>query len=197
MKSHDQTQYMHLKTCLPIEEQARSVLTPFAFDRTQQEMVLTLQYAASEMANGSYLVHHFKKVDGERLVIWIPEDEQIHCSCKEFESTGILCRHALRVLLVKNYFQLPSKYLLNRWRQESSLYCYTGESNIKMKDEWYKEFHSLTGNLFSEAMLTKERFDFVHRELTKEIARLTSQVRDMPAGDEGVTDVTLAPTNAL
>ncbi|XP_041994253.1 putative protein FAR1-RELATED SEQUENCE 10 isoform X2 [Salvia splendens] len=68
MKSHDQTQYMHLKTCLPIEEHARSVLTPFAFDRAQQEMVLTLQYAASEMANGSYLVHHFKKVDGMRFV---------------------------------------------------------------------------------------------------------------------------------
>ncbi|KAG6418964.1 hypothetical protein SASPL_121171 [Salvia splendens] len=197
LKSHDQTQYMHLKTCLPIEENARSVLTPFAFDRLQQEMVLTLQYAASEMANGSFLVQHFKKVDGERLVIWIPEDEQIHCSCKEFESTGILCRHALRVLLFKNHFQLPSKYLLNRWCQESSLFCYNGESNIKMKDEWYNEFHSLTGNLFSEAMLTKERFDFVHRELTKEIARLTSQVRDMPAGDEGVTGVTLSPTNAL
>ncbi|KAH6777273.1 FAR1-related sequence 10 [Perilla frutescens var. hirtella] len=197
MKSHDQAQYTHLKTCLPIEEHARNVLTPFAFDRTQQEMVLAMQYAASEMANGSYLVHHFKKVDGERLVIWIPEDEQIHCSCKEFESTGILCRHALRVLLFKNYFQLPSKYLLNRWCQESSLFCYSGESNIKMKDEWYQEFHSLTGTLFSEAMLTKERSDFVERELKKELTKLTSQVRDMPAVDEVVTDVTLSPNNAL
>lgn len=197
MKSHDQTQYMHLKTCLPIEEHARSVLTPFAFDRTQQEMALAMQYAVSEMANGSYLVHHFKKVDGERLVIWIPEDEQIHCSCKEFESTGTLCRHALRVLLFKNYFQLPSKYLLNRWCQESSLLCYSGINSIKMKDEWYQEFHSLTGTLFSEAMLTKERSDFVHRELTKELTGLISQVRDMPAGDEVVTDVTLSPTTAL
>ncbi|XP_041991565.1 putative protein FAR1-RELATED SEQUENCE 10 isoform X2 [Salvia splendens] len=68
LKSHDQTQYMHLKTCLPIEENARSVLTPFAFDRLQQEMVLTLQYAASEMANGSFLVQHFKKVDGMHFV---------------------------------------------------------------------------------------------------------------------------------
>lgn len=197
LKARNETQYMHLKTCLPIEEHARSVLTPFAFDLTQHEMVLALQYAASEMANGSYLVHHFKKVDGERLVIWIPEDEQIHCSCKEFESTGILCRHAIRVLLLKNYFQLPSKYLLNRWRQESSLFCYSGESNIKMKDEWYQEFNSLTGTLFSEAMVTKERSDFVHRELTKELTRLISHVRDMPAGEAEVTEVALSPANAL
>ncbi|KAL0353315.1 UNVERIFIED_CONTAM: putative protein FAR1-RELATED SEQUENCE 10 [Sesamum angustifolium] len=197
MQPHDEVQYMHLKTCLPIEDHARSVLTPFAFNGIQQEMVLAMQYAASEMANGSYLVRHFKKVDGERLVIWIPEDEQIHCSCKEFESTGILCRHALRVLLFKNCFQLPSKYLLNRWRQESSLFCYSGQSNPKIKDDWYQDFNSLTETLFSEAMLTRQRSDFVHRELTKELRRLIGQVRDMPAVDEVVLNVTLSPTNVL
>ncbi|KAG8385862.1 hypothetical protein BUALT_Bualt03G0089300 [Buddleja alternifolia] len=195
--SQEEAQYMHLKTSLPIEEHARNILTPFAFNALQKEMVLAMQHGVSEMANGSYLVRHFKKVDGEHLVIWIPEDEQIHCSCKEFESTGILCRHALRVLLSKNYFQLPSKYLLNRWRQENSLFCYNGQSNLNIKDDWSQEFNSLTGTLFSEAMLTKERSDFVHRELTKELTRLVSQVRDMPAVDEVVMDVTLSPSNVL
>ncbi|KAK4491893.1 hypothetical protein RD792_002674 [Penstemon davidsonii] len=157
-------------------------------------MVLAMQYAASEMTNGSYLVRHFKKVDGERLVIWIPEEEHIHCSCKEFESTGTLCRHALRVMLFKNYFQLPDKYFMNRWRQESSLLGYNGQSNTK--DEWYQEFNSLTGTLFSEAVLTKERSDFVHRELTNEITRLITQVRDMPPADE-IMDVTLSPANVF
>ncbi|KAL3850955.1 hypothetical protein ACJIZ3_012837 [Penstemon smallii] len=194
IQSHEEALYMHLKTCLPIEEHARNILTPFAFNLLQQEMVLAMQYAASEMTNGSYLVRHFKKVDGERLVIWIPEEEQIHCSCKEFESTGILCRHALRVMLFKNYFQLPDKYFMNRWRQESSLLGYNGQSNTK--DEWYQEFNSLTGTLFSEAVLTKERSDFVHRELTNEITRLITQVRDMPPADE-ILDVTLSPANVL
>lgn len=198
MQSHEEARFMHLKTCLPIEEHARTILTPFAFNGLQQEMVLAMQYAASEMSNGSYLVRHFKKVKGERLVIWIPEDEQIHCSCKEFESSGILCRHALRVLLLKNYFQLPSKYLLNRWHQESSLFCYSVQSNLKATDEWYQEVNSLTGTLFSEAIVTKERSDFVHRELRKELTRLIGQVRDMPAVDEvAAMDVTLSPANVL
>lgn len=187
---------MYIKTCLPIEEHARHILTPFAFNALQQEMVLSTQYAASEMANGSYLVRHFKKVDGERLVIWIPEDEQIHCSCKEFESSGTLCRHALRVLLVKNYFQLPDKYLLNRWRQESSL-VYNGQSKQNISDGWFQEFNSLTGTLFSESLLSKERFDFVRRELTKEVTRLINSVRDMPTVDEVVMDVSLSPSNGL
>ncbi|GFP80498.1 putative protein far1-related sequence 10 [Phtheirospermum japonicum] len=192
LQSNEEPQYTHLKTCLPIEEHVRSVLTPFAFNVIQQEMVLALQYAASEMADGSYLVTHFKKVDGERLVIWIPGDEQIHCSCKEFESTGILCRHALRVLLFKNYFQLPSKYILDRWRQESSIFGYGEQSNLKNMDKWNREFDSLTGTLFSEAMMTKERSEFVRRELKKEITRLVAQVRDMPAVDD-VMDVSLSP----
>ncbi|XP_051128357.1 putative protein FAR1-RELATED SEQUENCE 10 isoform X2 [Andrographis paniculata] len=180
MQSCAEVSYLHLKTCLPVEEHARSILTPFAFDKMQQEMVLAMQYAVSEMPNGSYLVRHFKKADAERLVLWMSESEQIHCSCKEFESTGILCRHALRVLLLKNYFQLPGKYLLSRWGQESSLFSSSG---TKMK-ECCQEFNSLTGTLFAEAMVTKERYDFVHRELVKDLSRLIRQVRDMPPADD-------------
>lgn len=187
---------MHLKTSLPIEEQARNVLTPFAFTALQQEMVLAMQYAASEMADGSYLVRHFKKVDREHLVIWIPEDEQINCSCKEFESTGTLCRHAIRVLLFKNYFEIPDKYLLNRWRQESSHFYYNGQSNLFIKDERYKEFNFLTEPLFSEALLTKERSDYVHRELKEQLAELLCKVRDMPTADHVMSD-TCSPTDML
>ncbi|KAK6935974.1 hypothetical protein RJ641_033004 [Dillenia turbinata] len=100
---HEGMQHIPIKTCIPIEEHGRSMITPFAFRAFQQELVLSLQYAISEMAYGSYLVRHFKKMDGERLVIRVPEEEQIHCSCKEFES------HALGVLIVKNYFQLPER----------------------------------------------------------------------------------------
>ncbi|CAA0815432.1 Putative protein FAR1-RELATED SEQUENCE 10 [Striga hermonthica] len=190
----NEAQYSPLKTCLPIEEHVRGIFTPFAFHMIQHEMLLSLQYAASKMTNGSYLVSHFKKVEGERLVIWMPDDEQIHCSCKEFESSGILCRHALRVLLFKNYFQLPSKYLLGRWSQESLLFGESEQSNANIKDEWYREFNSLTGTLFSEAMLSKERSDFVHRELNKELTRLIAQVRDMPPANAVGMDISFSST---
>ncbi|KAK4846842.1 hypothetical protein QYF36_022538 [Acer negundo] len=62
-------QYMHIKTCMPIEEHARSILTPYAFRVIQHEIELSMQYAT--------------RMDGEYLVIWIPEDEQIHCSCDQ------------------------------------------------------------------------------------------------------------------
>lgn len=194
IQASEEMQYMHIRTCLPIEEHAQSIFSPFAFRSFQHELVQAMQYASSEMADGSYVLRHFKKMDGERLVIWIPEAEQIHCSCKEFESSGILCRHALRVLLIKNYFELPEKYLPSRWRQESLSAPYDNQGDQNASDEWFQEFRSLTGTLFTESSITKERSDFVHRELSKEIKRLINEVTNMPPSDGVTMDLTFSPT---
>ncbi|XP_019191008.1 PREDICTED: putative protein FAR1-RELATED SEQUENCE 10 [Ipomoea nil] len=193
-RSHDDWQYMHLRTCSPMEEHAKNVLTDFSFSRLQSELILAMQYTASEMANGSYILRHFKK-DDERLVIWAPKDEQIHCSCKEFETSGILCRHALRVLLMKNYFQLPEKYFLNRWRQESSLLPYDNIRNGYSNGDWFQEFNALTATLFSESSLTVERSNYVHQELTKQLTRLIDEVKSMPPPNGVVMDSSLSPVN--
>ncbi|KAJ7967827.1 Protein FAR1-RELATED SEQUENCE 10 [Quillaja saponaria] len=191
---HQEMQGIHLKTCIPIEEHARSILTPFAFEAFQRELLLAMQYATSEMPNGSYVVRHFKKIDGERLVIWIPE-EHIHCSCKEFESSGILCRHALRVFVVKNYFQLPDKYYISRWRREISFLLDDDHNTQSIDDEWFQEYHSLTETLFTESATTKERSDYVHRELSKELTRILSEVRNLPETDGVTMDLTFTPTD--
>lgn len=173
-------QSMHIKTCMPIEEHARSILTPYAFNVLQHEIVLSMEYATTEMANGSYLVRHYKKMDGEYLVIWIPDGEQIHCSCKEFEHSGMLCRHSLRVLVVKNYFELPEKYCLHRWQLESSLVPMDDQHAPSSSDECTQAFHSLAATLLTESLISKERFNYVHRELTG----LLEHVRNMPVIDE-------------
>ncbi|ONI09734.1 hypothetical protein PRUPE_4G006000 [Prunus persica] len=160
----------------------------------QHELVLAMQYAVSEMSNGSYLVRHFKEIDGERLVIWIPEEEQIHCSCKEFESSGLLCRHSLRVFVAKNYFQLPDKYYLNRWRKESSLDFYDDHIARTSDDEWFQDYHCLTETLFTESSITKERADYVRRELTTQLTRILNEVRNMPECEGVAMDLTFSPT---
>ncbi|XP_048140912.1 putative protein FAR1-RELATED SEQUENCE 10 isoform X2 [Rhodamnia argentea] len=79
-QSHHEMQYIPSKACIPMEEHARGILTPFAFNVLQNELVLAMQYALSELADGSYLLRHYKKMDGDCLVMWIPEEEHIHCS---------------------------------------------------------------------------------------------------------------------
>lgn len=184
---------MHAKSCHPLEEHARNLLTPFAFNAFQQELVVAMQYAMSEMSNGSYLIHHFKKIDIDRCVVFIPGEEHIHCSCKEFESSGILCRHAVRVLMGKNYFLFPDKYLPRRWRQESSL-LYNDHATQNNDDGWFQEYQSLTETLFSESLLTRERYDYARAELIKGVKKLLDEVRNMPESDGIAMDSTLSPT---
>lgn len=196
-QSHKETHNTNLRTGIPIEEHARSILTPYAFNALQQELLLTMQYATSEMANGSYIIRHFKRLDGERHVLWLPENEQIHCSCKEFESSGILCRHALRVLVIKNYFQLPDKYYLSRWRRECSLHVEDDHNNRSfIGGEWFQEYQSLSETLFSESSITKERSDYARKELTKEVNRILNEVRNIPETDEVCSmNVTVSPNS--
>lgn len=193
-QSHLEMQYMPSKACIPMEEHSSSILTPFAFNALQNELVLAMQYAMSELADGSYLLRHYKKMDGDCLVMWITEEEQIHCSCKEFESSGILCRHALSVFIRKNYFQLPGKYFITRWRRESSRTCYDEPAPQDSDNEWFREYQSLSESLFTESSLTRGRTNYVRRELMKEVKRILEEVRSMPEIDGVAVDLTLSPT---
>lgn len=173
-------QYLHIKTCMPVEEHAQSILTPYAFNVLQNEIVISMQYVATEMGNGSYLLQHYKKMDVERLVSWTQDDEQVHCSCKEFEHSGILCRHAIRVLVVKNYFKLPDKYFLVRWRLQNSFGAIADVHSQGRNEECAQAFHSLAATLLTESLISQERFNHVHRELSG----LLEHVRTMPVVDE-------------
>jgi hypothetical protein len=47
------------------------------------------------------------------------KDLTVHCSCKKFESMGILCTHSLAALKAKDITKIPDSYLLKRWGQNA------------------------------------------------------------------------------
>jgi len=165
---------------MPIEEQALNILTPYAFDLFQKELISSTQFAVFESPRGSYLVRHRLEADGGHFVSCADSDEEIQCTCQEFEASGILCRHVIRVLSLKNCFVLPDKYLLARWRRECSLFP---------KSTGYKyrslALRSLASIIVQESSITKERFDYVQWHMSK----LLSHVRDMPNAEELGSDV--------
>ncbi|KAK9663962.1 hypothetical protein RND81_14G009400 [Saponaria officinalis] len=178
-KANDDIRFIPSKTCTPIEEHAQTLLTPYAFNLFQHELILSAQYALSEISKESYIVQHYKKIEGECLVIWISGDDQIHCSCKGFEHSGILCRHALHLLVTKNCFQVPDKYLPFRWRLKSCVLSLNEERTRSSKKERYEALHNLTDNLLEESLMSRERYDYVHGELTT----VLDHVKGMPDND--------------
>ncbi|KAF1865247.1 hypothetical protein Lal_00004621 [Lupinus albus] len=56
------------------------------------------------------------KVNKLREVVYQPSSNHVaQCSCKMFESEGMLCRHILFVLKGKGLSEIPKFYIVNRW----------------------------------------------------------------------------------
>lgn len=167
-------QNISLKTGAPMESHAATVLTPFAFSKLQEELVLAAHYASFQMEDGGFLVRHHTKLDGGRKVFW--EGGILSCSCHQFEFSGFLCRHALRVLSTGNCFQIPDRYLPLRWRrvahhhQNSPHHGCTDPCNNRVQ-----LLQSMMSDLVTESAKSKERLDIAMDQISLLLSRIREQ----------------------
>lgn len=175
-----------LKTGAPMESHAASVLTPFAFSKLQDQLVMAAHYASFQMEDG-FLVRHHTKLEGGRKVYWVPREGMISCSCHEFELSGILCRHALRVLSTGNCFQIPERYLPMRWRRIS---ISTSSSTKPIhatpinRAERVQLLHSMVSTLVTECAKSTQRLDIA----VDQVSILLSRIREHPVLTQGKMD---------
>ena len=75
-----------LRTLSPIEEQAHSVLTPYAF-KIFQEFGRATQYSVLQENGIEFVLQYYEKIkiktSQKHLVLW--DGEMTSCSCKNFE----------------------------------------------------------------------------------------------------------------
>ncbi|XP_068652129.1 protein FAR1-RELATED SEQUENCE 11-like [Aristolochia californica] len=169
-------QNISLKTGAPMESHAATVLTPYAFCKLQDELVMAAHYASFQIEDGCFHVRHHTKLDGGRKIIWIPRDELLTCSCHQFEFSGILCRHALRVLSTVNCFQIPEQYLPIRWRRVHALPSKLISSGQSQHAEKIQALQSMVSSLISESAKSKERVDIA----AEQVSILLSRIRECP-----------------
>ncbi|KAM0947254.1 putative transcription factor FAR family [Dioscorea sansibarensis] len=176
-------QNISLKTGAPMEAHAASVLTPHAFCKLQDELVMAAHYASFHLEDGCFLVRHHTKIDGGRKVVWVPHNELISCSCLMFEFSGILCRHALRVLSMLNCFQIPDRYLPSRWRRVNSSLSKLVQNSLSNEHAGrVQALQSMVSILISEAAKSEERLDMA----SQEISMLLSRIREQPVPIHGM-----------
>ncbi|KAG8376005.1 hypothetical protein BUALT_Bualt09G0018000 [Buddleja alternifolia] len=53
-----------------------------------------------------------------RTIVFDKSSQELKCSCKKFEYSGILCAHALKVLDHENVIEIPEKCINRRWTKE-------------------------------------------------------------------------------
>ncbi|KAK3188940.1 hypothetical protein Dsin_028501 [Dipteronia sinensis] len=173
LKMQQKLQKVFLEAGSPIESHAANVLTPYAFCKLQEELVMAPQYASVPVDESCFEVKHHTEMEGACNVIWIPCQEHISCSCHQFEFSGILCRHVLRVLSTNNCFQIPDRYLPIRWRSVSS----SSEKRIHLLE-------SMASTLVSESLETEQRLGVA----CEHIAMVLSRIRELPRLTTHVVD---------
>ncbi|RZC56262.1 hypothetical protein C5167_015115 [Papaver somniferum] len=177
-----------LKTGSPIESHVATVFTPYAFCKLQEELVSAPQYASFQMEQDCFHVRHHTRADGGRKVMWVPSEELISCSCHQFEFSGILCRHILRILSTNNCFHIPDQYLPNRWRRTNSICrkspCTT--ATTVENGERFQKLQSMVSSLMAEAVETEDCLEFA----CDQISMVLSRIKGIPNLSHHETDVT-------
>ncbi|KAK2654094.1 hypothetical protein Ddye_013950 [Dipteronia dyeriana] len=110
----------------PILKQAAKVYTCSMFRLFQEELLECLSLGIEEISGDDHGVNStkFRLTDQEsgtktKFVEFNSLESCVTCSCKKYESVGILCVHALKVLNMKNIFCIPPQYILKRWTKSA------------------------------------------------------------------------------
>lgn len=103
-------------------KQAREVYTPVIFKMFQQEyenyLNIVIDQYVDNASSFEYKVSTYGQIR-QHTVIYSSQDDSVSCSCMKFQSVGILCSHALKVLDYRNVKIVPSQYILKRWTREA------------------------------------------------------------------------------
>ncbi|GMI81579.1 CHLOROPLAST DIVISION MUTANT 25, FAR1-related sequence 4 [Hibiscus trionum] len=107
-----------LKSPSPFEKQISIVYTHEVFKKFQVEVLgaaaCHLKKENEDQVPATYSVKDFED-NQNYMVEWNEFKSDIYCSCRSFEYKGYLCRHAIVVLQMSGVFNIPSKYILQRW----------------------------------------------------------------------------------
>ncbi|XP_044418290.1 protein FAR1-RELATED SEQUENCE 5 isoform X1 [Triticum aestivum] len=114
------------RTNLAIERHASNIYTRAMFEEFGRLLIEGTSYNVTEVEKmRKYVTTHNNAANREkwRKVVYevvINEDgSEFTCECGQFEHTGMLCCHVLRVMDVLHLEEIPQKHILKRWTKDA------------------------------------------------------------------------------
>ncbi|KAI3865678.1 hypothetical protein MKX03_000473, partial [Papaver bracteatum] len=103
-------------------------------------------------------------------VIFHSNDSDVSCSCRMFEFEGILCRHALNVLIMHDIELIPDKYIKTRWRKDvkrshTSMKANTGFLQNTIERDRYNNLSILFSEVADRAVKSEISFNDIKQLL--------------------------------
>ncbi|OAY69605.1 Protein FAR1-RELATED SEQUENCE 5, partial [Ananas comosus] len=109
----------------PIEKQARDICTRKVFTEFKNQLRASTRYEITELeVNSLYNISSIESSTSSRRVnsYTVRVDrlkENVSCSCKFFEFSGLLCSHVLKVMLHIQMHHIPDQYIMKRWTKNA------------------------------------------------------------------------------
>lgn len=134
-----------LQTASPIEKQAAGIYSRAVFEQFQQEFMQSFGYYAEKLTEecGTQfvrkyrLMHSYDESNEEihDVALSLSEGTEVFCTCRKFESCGIVCRHSLKVFVVEGIRNLPREYILKRWTKHAKSDFMLDASFVELKGQ--------------------------------------------------------------
>ncbi|KAJ8470831.1 hypothetical protein OPV22_025174 [Ensete ventricosum] len=150
----------NLKTASPIEKQASVIYTRAVFNKFQEEFVESLGYNVYKIKDGASSKFSVTR-DEDSLETFIVSynagKKTASCSCKNFEFSGILCRHVLGVFLMIDVRVLPKEYFLQRWTRKAKVGAIMNELSAELQNTCQESITSRYNDLCRDAIRCAEK----------------------------------------
>lgn len=115
-----------LKQNIGIERHASKVYTRALFDQFGKELYKSGAYELVEVEKYKlYLVQHVDDVTREKwsmveYKVEVQEDSSVFdCECGSFEHSGLVCCHALKVMIAVGLKKIPDRHIVKRWTKDA------------------------------------------------------------------------------
>ncbi|KAH6808551.1 hypothetical protein C2S51_000307 [Perilla frutescens var. frutescens] len=104
----------------------RNVFKLFEFEATQSMNINVIHPPADFVANE--LIFYVASPSASptsrsRRVYYDRSSHKTSCTCRMWETRGVLCRHIFKVYYLLNVVSVPEQYLLRRWRRDAKQRC--------------------------------------------------------------------------
>ncbi|KAL1341499.1 hypothetical protein AAHE18_09G091000 [Arachis hypogaea] len=166
----------------PLLQQVSEVYTLPLFNLFQEEYDKYSAACIREVNDRGFVYEYVVALCNENKefkVTFDPSLSSISCNCRKFETFGILCCHAIKVLDVKDIKLLPEQYILKRWTRGAMRRLVKDmhgriveEDTCLTSTQWFKQTCPKLVRTVTQASDCKEARVFVEKaveELSKKV----------------------------
>lgn len=152
------------------EKQMSTIYTDTIFKKFQVEVLGVVScHLQKEREDGTTVVFRIDDFEERQnfYVAWNEAEMVINCLCHSFEYRGFLCKHAILVLQMSGFSDIPSNYILKRWTKDAKVSEAVAEmsSGLHNRVQRFNDICKRAIRLGEEGSLSQEVYDIAFQAL--------------------------------